>query len=118
MYRSALLGCGPRAREHARAYARIRRAEIVAACDVDEARLNRLGDEFGIARRYRDAAEMLERERPDLLHIVTNPGLRVPLMTLAAERAVPAAIVEKPIALDTADFRAIAELGRRARTKF
>jgi predicted dehydrogenase len=118
MYRSAFLGCGPRARGHAEAYARITRAQRVAACDVDEARLNRFADDFGITRRYTDPREMLERERPDLLHIVTNPGLRVPLMTLADEHGVPAAIVEKPIALDAADFRAIAELARRARTKF
>jgi predicted dehydrogenase len=118
MYRSAFLGCGPRARGHAEAYARITRAQRVAACDVDEARLNRFADDFAIPHRYRDAAEMLERERPDLLHIVTNPNLRVPLMTLAEEHGVPAAIVEKPIALDVTDFRAITELSRRARTKF
>jgi predicted dehydrogenase len=118
MYRSAFLGCGPRARGHAEAYARLTRAQAVAACDLDEARLNRFADDFGITRRYTDAREMLERERPDLLHIVTNPGLRVPLMTLAEEHGVPAAIVEKPIALDASDFRAITELSRRARTKF
>lgn len=118
MYRSAFLGCGPRARGHAEAYARITRAQRVAACDVDEARLNRFADDFAIPHRYRDAAEMLERERPDLLHVVTNPNLRVPLMTLAEEHGVPAAIVEKPIALDATDFRAITELSRRARTKF
>jgi predicted dehydrogenase len=90
----------------------------VAICDLDEARRNRIGSEFGIARRYSDAREMLQRERPDVLHLVTNPELRVPLMTLADECGVPAVIVEKPIAVDASDFRTIQELGRRTRTKF
>jgi predicted dehydrogenase len=94
MLRSAFLGCGPRARAHAAAYAGITRAEIVAICDLDTARLDAFGEQFGVVRRYTDAAEMLERERPHLLHIVTVPRLRVPLMTLASEHGVPAAVVE------------------------
>ena len=61
---------------------------------------------------------MLERERPDILHVVTHPGLRVPLMTLASECEAPLAIVEKPLALDSADYRAIEALSRTTRTEF
>jgi len=61
---------------------------------------------------------MLEKEKPHLLHIVTQPNLRVPLMTIAAEHNVPTAIVEKPIALAGEDFRAIADLEKRSSTKF
>jgi len=118
MFRSAFLGCGPRAAGHAEAYTRVTGAHPVAACDLDEARLCRFADKFGIERRYADAREMLKRERPDLLHIVTHPGLRVPLMTLAAECEVPLAIVEKPLVLDSADYRAIEDLSRTTRTKF
>jgi predicted dehydrogenase len=85
---------------------------------MDEARLTRFAGKYGIERRYRDAREMLERERPDILHIVTNPGLRVLLMTLADECQVPLAIVEKPLCLDSADFRAIESLSHRTKTKF
>ncbi len=84
MFKCAFLGCGPRARGHARAYKTVQRGRIAAICDLDEKRLNDFGAEFGVATRYRDAHEMLEREKPDLLHIVTLPGLRVPTMTIAA----------------------------------
>jgi predicted dehydrogenase len=117
-YRTAFLGCGPRAREHAAAYQGITRGEIVAICDLDAARRDAFGEQFSVARRYADAAEMLERERPHLLHIVTAPALRVPLMTLAAEHNVPAALVEKPLALDGGDYLAIRALGERTRTRF
>jgi len=118
MHRSAFLGCGGRARGHARAYANITRSQTVAICDLNEERLKSFGDEFGIGNRYTDIHQMLDKEKPDVLHIVTQPDLRVPLMTIAADHEVPAAIVEKPIALDSADFRAISELGKKSKTKF
>jgi predicted dehydrogenase len=39
-------------------------------------------------------------------------------MTIAADHEVPAAIVEKPIALDSVDYRAIRELEQKSKTKF
>lgn len=118
MYRSAFLGCGGRARGHANAYKDITRSEMVAICDLNEERLQSFGDNFGIDHRYTDIHEMLEKEKPHLLHIVTQPDLRVPLMTIAAEHEVPAAIVEKPVAIDGADYKAIVELGKKSKTKF
>ena len=118
MHRSAFLGCGGRARGHARAYANITRGEMIAICDLNEERLKSFGDEFGIETRYTDIHEMLDKEKPDVLHIVTQPDLRVPLMTIAADHEVPAAIVEKPIALDSGDYKAISELEQKSKTKF
>ena len=118
MHRSAFLGCGGRARGHAHAYRDITRGQMVAICDLNEERLKSFGDEFGIKQRYTNIHEMLDKEKPDVLHIVTQPDLRVPLMTIAADHKVPAAIVEKPIALDSADYKAISELGRKSKTKF
>lgn len=118
MHRSAFLGCGGRARGHAHAYSKITRGQMVAICDLNEERLKSFGNEFGIKQRYTDIHKMLDKEKPDVLHIVTQPDLRVPLMTIAADHEVPAAIVEKPIALDSADYKAISKLGRKSKTKF
>ncbi len=125
MYRSAFLGCGPRARAHAQAYRHVERGEIVALCDLNEQLLSSFGDEFGIDRRYTDLERMLERERPDLLHIVTAPTLRGSgerirhsLMRVASDHGVPAAIVEKPVAVDGDDWRQLMELEATTKTKF
>lgn len=117
MYKSAILGCGGRAKGHARAYQHVTKSTLAAVCDLDESRLKPFVEEFGIPRGYETADEMLEKEKPDLLHIVTQPNLRVPLLTLAHERSVPAVIVEKPLAVDAEDFTAIAELGKVTSTK-
>ena len=118
MYKSAFLGCGGRARGHAHAYQYVKNGELVALCDLDEERLKSFGDDFGIEKRYTDIHEMLDKERPDLLHIVTPPTLRVGLMTIAAEHEVPVTIVEKPIALQGEDWRQIRELNEKCKTNF
>jgi predicted dehydrogenase len=118
VYRAAILGCRGRSRGHIRAYQYVSKGEVVAICDLVEELLHSFGEEFGIERRYTDIHEMLEKEKPDLLHIVTRPALRVELMTIAAEHDVPAVIVEKPIAIDGKDFLAISELNERCSTKF
>jgi predicted dehydrogenase len=118
MFKCAFLGCGPRARRHALAYQFVQRGRMVAACDLNEERLHAFGEEFGIGARYTDIHEMLDKERPDVLHIVTLPSLRVELMTIAAEHGVPGAIVEKPIALQGEDWRQLRALDALGKTKF
>lgn len=60
---------------------------VVAACDRDPSK----------GQRYTDAAAMLDREKPDVLDIVTDPRSHGPLIRLAAERRVPV-ICQKPMA--------------------
>jgi len=118
MYKSGFLGCGGRARGHAHAYQYVKNGRIAAICDLNEERLHAFGKDFGVETRYTDIHEMLDKERPDLLHIVTPPNLRVPLMTIAADHEVPVAIVEKPIALQGEDWRQIRELNEKCKTNF
>ncbi|NUQ00264.1 MAG: Gfo/Idh/MocA family oxidoreductase [Armatimonadetes bacterium] len=110
MFRAAFLGCGPRARGHALAYSLVTRGQVVAICDQNPARLQSFGDEFHVAARYDDLTKMVETERPALLHIVTLPEFRVPLLTQAVELGIPAVIVEKPLATDLDQLAAVEAL--------
>ena len=125
MYKSAFLGCGGRARAHASAYRFVKGGKIGAICDMNEELLNKFGDDFDVSARYTDFDEMLEKEKPDLLHIVTAPVLRgtnqrirYSLMKQASDHNVPAAIVEKPIAVESEDYKQIAGLAEETNTKF
>ncbi len=125
MYKSAMLGCGGRARGHASAYRFVKGGKLAAVCDMNEERLNDFGDQFDISLRYTDLDKMLEKEKPDLLHIVTAPVLRgsnerirYSLMKQASDHGVPAAIVEKPIAVESEDWKQIAGLAEETKTKF
>ena len=125
MYKTAMLGCGGRARAHADAYRFVKNGKLAAICDMNEELLTSFGEDFGISSRYTDLDEMLKKEKPDVLHIVTAPVLRGTnqrirhsLMKQASDAGVPAAIVEKPIAVESEDWKQLAGLAEETQTKF
>lgn len=112
-----MIGCGGRARGHAAAYQHVKKFQLAAVCDLDESRLHPFAEEYQIPQKYTDAHEMMEKEKPDLLHIVTQPNLRVQLLTFAHEHKVAGVIIEKPLMTDTHDYNAIAALHKETTTK-
>jgi len=116
-YRSVILGCGGRSNGHARAYRHVERAEVTACCDRHPEMLEKFSAEFGL-RAYTDLGEMIRREKPDLIHLVTAPRTRVDQMRLVDELKVPLCLVEKPIALGVRDWQALTQLEACAQTKF
>ena len=116
-YKCAIVGCGGRAAWHAQAYEQIGRGKLVACCDIDAKRRQKFATEFGL-NGYADAGNMIEVEKPDLVHLVTGPTARVELMSLMQDRGVPGCIVEKPIACQVSDWRKLIEIEAAAGTKF
>ena len=82
-------------------------AELVAICDLDPERVQIAGDHFGIAGRYTDLSEMLERERLDGV-IVGTPHVAHVAPAVAALEAGCHVLVEKPMATRAEDGRLIA----------
>ncbi|MEA3400395.1 MAG: Gfo/Idh/MocA family oxidoreductase [Armatimonadota bacterium] len=99
LYRSLILGCGPRAKAHADVYPQIEDMKLVAACDLDEERLAAFTSTYGIPEGFTDYETALDAVGPDIVHVVTQPGNRVWEAECAAEAGVKAAIMEKPIAI-------------------
>lgn len=116
-YRCVIVGCGPRSKEHARAYRLVDRGQLVACCDNNTLRLEEYSKEFNI-RGYTDAAEMIKNEKPDLIHLVTPPFQRLELMRMVDDLGVPACLVEKPVACEVKDWQAMRDLESKTRTKF
>jgi predicted dehydrogenase len=115
--RVAIIGCGNRGQAHLQADQHIEGVQAVACCDPVIDRREKLAAEFNL-RAYADAGTMIEHEKPDLIHLVTQPALRVELMTLVSEMGVPICTVEKPIATGVVDWRALCDLEQKSRTKF
>ena len=116
MYRSVILGCGGRSHAHARAYELVEDAELVACCDMVQEKLQQFSAKYGI-RGYSDPEEMIEKEKPDLIHLVTRPSTRVPQLKLVSDLGVPACIVEKPIAVGVDDWMELRRLADTTKTK-
>lgn len=109
-YRVALVGCGPRGRQHARGVlASPHRFELVAVCDLDPARGAALAAELGVARCYTDAEPMLAAERPDVLVFATPPAVREALVELGLRHGVTAIACEKPLACSLSEARRIVD---------
>jgi predicted dehydrogenase len=106
--RGGVIGCGFFSINHLHGWRDIEGASIVALCDRDPARLALAGDQFGIARRYADAAQMLADEKLDFVDVATTVASHRPLVELAARHGV-AAICQKPFALSMADARAMVQ---------
>jgi predicted dehydrogenase len=87
--------------------------ELVGLCDLNEQRLRSTGDKFGIAARYRDYKEMLERTAPDAVYILMPPHQLFDLVIecLARKRHV---FVEKPPGVTSEQTRSMARAAERS----
>ena len=107
----AIVGCGPRGRNHAEAFlANSDRFDLVAVCDLNEERLQAVSSDLGIGTTYTDADTMLAAEQPDVFCFCTLPHIRLPLIELGVKHGVKAIAYEKPMATTLAEAEQIAKL--------
>jgi len=109
--RGALIGCGFFAQNQLHGWQGV--AEIVAICDRDPARLAETAARFGIARTYRDAAEMFADGGFDFVDIATTVASHRPLVEMAAQAGLHI-ICQKPFAETMEDARAMVTAADRA----
>jgi predicted dehydrogenase len=114
--RVGIVGCGKIAEAHIEQIRAIGGADVVAACDLERLMARQLAVRFSIPAHYGDLAEMLEREKLDVVHITTPPNSH-PSIVEQATAAGCHVFVEKPFALDLAGARAIVDAAERRRRK-
>jgi predicted dehydrogenase len=105
-FKGALIGCGFFAVNQMHGWRDADGASIVAICDRDPKRLEIVGDQFGIERRYADAAELFANEKLDFVDIATTVQSHRPLVEMAARSRVPV-ICQKPFAPTLDDAQAM-----------
>ncbi|MCW0000204.1 Gfo/Idh/MocA family oxidoreductase [Pararhizobium sp. YC-54] len=104
--KGALIGCGFFAVNQMHGWKDVKGASIVAICDRDPERLKIVGDQFGVERRYGDAAAMFTDGGFDFVDIATTVNSHRALVEMAAAHKVPA-ICQKPFAPTLADAKAM-----------
>ncbi|XOV88880.1 MAG: Gfo/Idh/MocA family protein [Pseudomonadota bacterium] len=87
-------------------------AEIVAICDANTARVNRLGDALGVRQRYDNSRELIADGNVDAIYIAVPNVFHAPLAEEALERG-KHVILEKPFALNAREARAVADAATR-----
>ena len=115
-YRTAILGAR-RGLYHGACYAGIENMKVVALCEKVPERLEAGVKKLGVPG-YLKYEEMLEKEKPDIVHAVTNPTiLRSEWIDAAAKNHVKALVVEKPMALTPSELAGLDEAVKKTNLK-
>jgi UDP-N-acetyl-2-amino-2-deoxyglucuronate dehydrogenase len=105
--RIALLGCGRISANHVEAIARVEGLELVAACDIVDARAKATGEKAGVPW-FTSYEKMLADVPCDAVAIATPSGLH-PAHGILAAKAGKHVISEKPMAISLASADALVQ---------
>jgi predicted dehydrogenase/nucleoside-diphosphate-sugar epimerase len=86
-------------------------ASLVAVADVDLASASALAADLGIPAAYGDFEKLLEKERPDVVHICTSPASHFALARTALE-AGASVYIEKPFTETATQAEELLDLAR------
>ena len=112
----AVIGNGIIGEEHIRNYKAIRDCEIVAICDINEQRLNYIGDKYDIKKRFTHIGKLLLEDNLDAVDICLHNNLHEPV-TNAVLNSGRHAYCEKPMAGSYADALSMYETARKTGKK-
>ena len=126
-YRAALIGCSRMGAfidneghtdlpfSHAACYEASPRTELIACSDLRQDIVDEAGERYGVAakHRYTDYRALLERERPDIVSVATQPEQRTEIVLATIESGVKAIYAEKAMAASMAETEAIVEAVER-----
>ncbi|WP_291270412.1 Gfo/Idh/MocA family oxidoreductase [Geothrix sp.] len=103
----ALVGCGRISKRHVQVVTQLPGLRLVAVCDLIEDLARETSQPLGIPY-YTDALEMVTREKPDIVSILTESGTH-PLVGSLLAPHVKVVVVEKPMALTLDDADQLVE---------
>ena len=110
LVKAALIGAGQIARQHLACLKTLPGVELAAICDLSPATAEAAAERYGVRAWFTDHRAMLEKARPDVVHVTTPPtshfGLAMDSLDAGAH-----VIVEKPA---TPTFEELETLVRRA----
>jgi len=114
-YRTAFIGCGKRAHEHAVGVKADDRCLVVALADISSESAEALNDAFGFgAAVYTDYRAMLAEVKPDVVVLCLWTPLHLPVFRDAVEAGVKAVLSEKPMAAEWGECLEMARLAEAA----
>ena len=115
--RIAIIGCGAIAGNHVKGVLASGQ-ELCALCDVDPAQSARILEkyELGSLPTYTDYRQMLDRERPDVVHVCTPHHLHAEMCIEALARQIHV-LCEKPLAISMEQLAAIEKAAKESRAQ-
>jgi predicted dehydrogenase len=109
---AVLIGCGTIAREHLSALADLDNVDVLAVCDLSAARAEATAERFKIGGWFTNYKVMLDKYRPDLVHITTPPLSHFEIVEDCLARQLNV-LCEKPIIVDYEQFKSLRQLAEQ-----
>lgn len=108
----AVIGVGSISQEHIEAYLKNPQVELVAFCDINKHQMEKMGDLYGVSKRYTDLDLMLKSEEIDAVSVCTwNSEHSV--CTIKALEAGVHVLSEKPMAVSMEEAARMAESAKK-----
>lgn len=111
------IGAGYFSHFHYDGWLRIPEVEFTAVCDLEEAKVSGIKEKYGIPNSYTDWMEMIEKERPDFVDIITPPATHLELCRAIAAKKVNI-ICQKPLAPTFDEAQEIVRIAEDAGIRF
>jgi len=115
--KGAAMGAGYFSRFQYEAWSRIPEVEMAAIYNRTEEKARAIIAQYGVARYYGDWREMIDREHPDFVDIITPPETHEEMCAYAASRGVHI-ICQKPLAPTLEASRRIVETAGASGVRF
>lgn len=100
MLKVGIIGCGKIADQHATELQHVMNCKLTGVCDREELLAEQMAERYKIKFYCTDAREMLEKEKPDVVHITTPPQSHFELGMLCLNSGCHI-LMEKPFTIDT-----------------
>lgn len=97
-----ILGCGGIAPVHLGVYKSLKDVEVTSLCDLNIEKAKNLAAKFRVKKIYNNYWDMFDKENLDLVDICTPVSTHAQIACDAA-KVIPAILLEKPMALTTAE---------------
>jgi predicted dehydrogenase len=116
-YKGVCIGAGYFGRFQYEAWNRIPEVDITALCNSNPDRAKYIIDNYYIKNHYTDYREMLEKEKPDFVDIITPPSTHLEMCKVAADLGIHI-ICQKPLAPTLDEAIEIVEYSQKAGIRF
>jgi predicted dehydrogenase len=116
MLKVAIVGCGKIADAHASQIQRIAGCEIVGVCDREPLMAEQLCERFPVKSHFTDLTELLDKAKPDVVHITTPAESHFEVARFCLEHG-RHIYVEKPFTLYAAQAQYLVDLANEKRVK-
>lgn len=116
MLKVAIVGCGKIADAHASQIQRIEGCEIVGVCDREPLMAMQICERFPVKQYFTDLAELVDKARPDVVHITTPAESHFDVARFCLEQGCHV-YVEKPFTLYAKQAQELVDLAEEKRVK-